>query len=294
MGPPPHGGGLFFTPYLLLGTILGTKGAVAAVFRIVYGALSVWILSSTSAWSQKVVYPHNVFWSKIEVVELDKDQRFGIGADLVYRRKSGLDGGSMFAEPLRTSIRPWLIYQFDENSRLSISPIGYMRTHEYLGKSEDLLRLPYTEWRTTVQYFHHLKPANHRFMHTWRYRYEARWQEQPATDSWRYFNRFRIRYRLRYTLLGDDFYQNNNIYLTASNEIGLNFGKNVVWNTFNQNRFYLGVGHRFLNKARVELRYVDRFRTRGATGFEFDHGRGLMFTLFVDQLDGLGRVRYSD
>jgi hypothetical protein len=251
---------------------------------------SIFLIKIGLSQSQKVVYPHTVLWSKIEVNQLDKKDQWGWGADLVYRRKSGFDNNNPFAEPLRISFRPWINYQFSPNARLSISPIGYMRTHEYLGKPEDFDRVPYSEWRTTIQYFHHFKPGNPRFMHTWRYRYELRWQENPTSDSWRYLNRFRIRYRLRYTFLGKDFYENNNMYAMMSNEIGINFGKNVVLNTFNQNRFYAGVGYRFWNTARVELRYVDRIRTRGATGFEFDRGRGVMFTLFIDQLKGLGKA----
>lgn len=239
--------------------------------------------------AQKVVYPHNVFWSKTEITQLDKNYQWGWGADVVYRRKSGLEDKSMFHVPLRFSVRPWVHYQFSPNARLSLSPIGYVRNHEYLAKPEDLLRPPNTEWRTTLQYFHHYKPGNPRFMHTWRYRYEMRWQEVPLQDTWRFINRFRIRYRLRYTLKGSDFYENNNIYAMVSNEIGLNFGKNVTFNTFNQNRFYAGIGYRFLNTVRAEVRYVNRIRTRGATGFEFDHGRGLMLTLYIDQLKGLGK-----
>jgi hypothetical protein len=96
-----------------------------------------------------------------------------------------------------------------------------------------------------------------------------------------------------------DFYENGTAYLMASNEIGINIGENVVWNTFNQNRLYLGVGVRFLTAVRAEVRYVDRFRTRGATGFEFDHDKGLMVCIYVDQLRRVGSkdipvVRFVD
>jgi hypothetical protein len=116
-----------------------------------------------------------------------------------------------------------------------------------------------------------------------------RWQERSGQEEYRYLNRFRFRYRIRYLINTNDFYQNNVLYLAVSNEIGLNFGKNVVYNVFNQNRFYAGIGYRFLNAARVEVRYVDRIRTRGATGFEFDHGRGLMLGIYIDQLSKLAR-----
>ncbi|WP_143090845.1 porin family protein [Thermoflexibacter ruber] len=77
--------------------------------------------------------------------------------------------------------------------------------------------------------------------------------------------------------------------------------KNVTYNTFNQNRLYVGIGYRFLNAARIEIRYVNRFRTRGAAGIEFDHGQGLMIEAYIDQISLLGvrkgkaqPVRFSD
>lgn len=273
--------------------------SIPALLTLLSSLLSLW--PSADVWSQdrKIFYPHQVFWSKTEVNQLDRNNQWGIGGDFVYRRKSGLDNNYLLSEPLRISFRPWVHYQFSPKARMSLSPIGYMHTHEYLGKPEDLERPPYHEWRTTLQFFHHQKSESGKWMHTWRYRYELRWQERPGLDEYRFFTRFRLRYRFRYMLTGSDFYADKTWYAAVSNEIGLNLGRNVVYNTFNQNRLYIGIGHRFLHAARVEVRYVDRVRTRGATGFEFDHGRGLMLGLYIDNASSLGRsdahkVLYTD
>ncbi len=256
----------------------------AAIFIFLF------VLTSFAVYAQqqKVIYPHTVFWSKTEVTEIFPSG-WGLGGDFVYRRKNEMNKGSMFMSPLRESFRPWIHYQFSPYARFSVSPLGYMNTNEYIGKPEDYLRLPYHELRTTFQFFHHTKQLNGRIMHTWRYRYEMRWQERAGLDEYRFFHRFRFRYRIRYIINSNDFYENNILYAAVSNEIGLNFGKNVVYNIFNQNRFYAGIGYRFLNAARVEVRYIDRIRTRGATGFEFDHGRGLMLGIYIDQLSKLGK-----
>lgn len=255
-------------------------------------------IGKAEAQTGKIVYPHAAFWHKTEINQF-LDERWGVGFDLVYRRKNEMNKGSMFDHHLRTSLRPWINYQITKNSRFSLSPIGYMTTTEYVGKSSDYDRLPYHEWRTTFQLFHHHKYPNPRWMHTWRYRYELRWQENPGQSDYRFLTRFRLRYRLRFVINKPDFYQNNMLYLMASNEIGLNIGKNVLYNTFNQNRLYLGAGFRFATSARVELRYIDRIRTRGSTGIEFDHDKGFMIGIYVDQLSSLFRkneqhVRYTD
>lgn len=250
------------------------------------------------AQDKKIVYPHNVFWHKTEINEIF-DNKFGVGVDYVYRSKNEMNTGGMFDSHARTSIRPWIHYQFSKNARLSVSPLGYMYTNEYIGKLEDYDRLPFHELRTTFQFFHHYKHNNPKWMHTWRYRYELRWQEIAGTDTYRNFSRFRFRYRLRYVINRDDFYENNMLYAAVSNEIGLNIGKNVTYNTFNQNRLYVGFGYRFLDAARVELRYVNRFRTRGSTGIEFDYDQGVMLGIYIDQLSGFWKkkdqkIRYAD
>jgi hypothetical protein len=249
--------------------------------------LSIVVFHNIGQAQDKVTFPHSVFWSKTEVNEIFKNG-FGVGADFVYRRKNELGQGSMFDARLRESFRPWVHYQFSPYARFSFSPIGYMYTHEYVSNEEDLDRAPYHELRTTFQFFHHHKQLKGKLMHTWRYRYEMRWQEISGSSDYRYFNRFRFRYRIRYVINGNDFYANNTFYLAVSDEIGLNFGKNVYLNTFNQNRLYIGAGMRFFNGARVELRYVNRIRTRGATGYEFDNGQGFMIGIYIDQISVLG------
>lgn len=248
--------------------------------------------------AQKTVYNHRVFWHKTEFNQIFKNH-FGVGGDFVLRTKNELGQGNMFSSPLRESFRPWVHYQFSEYARLSVSPVGIMHTNEYIGKVEDYARLDYKEWRTTFQFFHHKKQWQGRIIHTWRYRYELRWQEQPANDDFRFFTRFRFRYRIRILMNNKTFYENYVAYAAISNELGINVGKNVVLNIFNQNRLYVGFGTRVLNSLRVELRYVDRFRTRGATGYEFDHGRGFMVGIYIDQLSDLGKrsipqVRFWD
>ncbi len=258
------------------------------------------LLMTNASFSQnrKQIYHHAIFWSKTEFNHIFNN-KFGLGADVVLRSKSELNSANMFKAPNRESFRLWVHYQFSENARLSISPFGIMHTTEYVGKPSDYDRPDYLEWRSTIQFYHHLKQWKGRIMHTWRYRYEFRWQEQPLTDTYRFFMRARFRYRIRIMLNNKAFYDNYVVYASISNEIGLNLGRNVVWNTFNQNRFYAGVGVRVLNAMRFELRYVDRFRTRGGTGYEFDNGHGFMIGIYIDQLGDLGkkdvlRVRYWD
>jgi hypothetical protein len=242
-------------------------------------------LSEVLAQAGKTKYHHAEFWTKTEINQIF-DNNWGVGIDYVHRTRNAMGEGSMFDYTLRQSVRPWIHYQFSPLARFSISPLGYMYTSDYVGKPSDFNRDPYHEWRTTFQYFNHIKQVGGKVMHTFRYRYELRWQYQPLEEDYRYFNRFRFRYRIRYCLNTDNFYENNTIYTAISNEIGINIGKNVTY-PFNQNRLYVGAGYRFMNALRFEVRYLDRIRTRGSAGFEFDYGKGMMVSFYVDQLSGI-------
>lgn len=270
---------------------------MAAALGVVSGAAA--RIVEGQAPTSKQVFDHRIAWSKLEINDFGDAGTWGWGIDGIVRRKSIPGDGSVIAAPLRESVRPWVHYQFGPYARLSVSPLGYFNTNEYAATPAELERPSYRELRSTVQFFHHAKQLDGRLMHTWRYRYELRFQERAGLDDWRRFDRFRFRYRARFALNGNDFYENGVIYAMVSNEIGLNIGRQVVWNTFNQNRVYAGLGMRFANSARAELRYVDQFRTRGATGFQFDHGRGVMLAMYVDQWRTLGSrdnpvVRFFD
>lgn len=250
------------------------------------------------AQTEKVFYDHFVFWNKNEFTQIFENSKFGTGIDLIHRRGSSVHSNSPFEVPLRSSIRPWIHYQFGPDARLSVSPFSYHTTSPYRAIEEDYLSPSNYEFRNTIQFFHHLKQLDGRVMHTWRYRLAFRYRKTDGIDDWSTTARFRFRYRIRYMLNAPDFYTQRVLYLAGSAEIGLNMGKSVVFNTFNQNRIYAGIGLRFLNAMRVELRYVDRVRARGS-GFQFDHARGIMIALNIDQISYVGKrytqpIKYAD
>ena len=258
------------------------------------------ILGSLQVFSQdeKIFYNNGIFWNKNEFAQFFEDKPYGIGLDVIHRRGTTFENNNPLERHLRTSVRPWFHYQFSPDARLSVSPIGYFSTNEYEAMPFDVGRPSSFELRSTIQFFHHHKQMAGKIMHTWRYRLEFRNRQTEGSDEFVNFARFRFRYRFRYIINAPDFYTQGMWYTNVSCEIGLNMGAPVVYNTFNQNRIYFGVGKRIFNSARLELRYVDRVRTRG-TGYEFDRGRGVMLALNVDQISILGRkytqpVRYAD
>ena len=256
------------------------------------------IYTPASSQDEMVFNKHHVFWNKNEFTQIFDDKNYGVGIDVIHRRGSNIHTNSPFEIPFRSSVRPWFHWQFGPDARLSFSPISLHTTRPYRAYEEDYWSPSNYELRNTLQFFHHQKQLDGRLMHTWRYRLAFRHRKVENQEDWVNFARFRMRYRIRYMLNAPDFYTQRVLYTAASAEVGLNMGKPVVQNTFNQNRIYVGIGYRFLNAMRVELRYVDRVRSR-SNGFEFDHGRGVMIALNIDQITYVGKrytqpIKYAD
>jgi hypothetical protein len=254
-------------------------------------------LIQTIAQPLKITHPHVAFWSKTEIAEIFEN-KWGIGTDVIFRSNSTYTNFQPFAKPHRFSFRPWAHYQPSKEIRLSISPIAYFWTDEYIANEGDLGRSPYHELRTTFQIVHHHKMMGEKFTHTFRHWYEVRYRNPFSVDDFFGFTRYRVRYRLRYLINKDYYSEKGLIYTYISNEVMVNYGQNIVFNMFSQNRIQLAAGYRINNATRIELRYMNRYRSR-PVGNVFDNTHAIFFGLFVDQLSNLLKkdvrpVRYFD
>lgn len=88
---------------------------------------------------------------------------------------------------------------------------------------------------------------------------------QGLTTGTTFFWRFRYRLQGEYT-----FWRKEKRYLKAIvyDEIMINAGKNTVYNSFDQNRVYVGLQYGISSDVAVELGYMNSFQQR-ATGIEY-------------------------
>jgi hypothetical protein len=89
-------------------------------------------------------------------------------------------------------------------------------------------------------------------------------------------------WRFRYRLQGDyTFWKKEKQYLKAviSDEIMFNFGKTIVKNTFDQNRFYAAVQYGINRNLAFELGYLNSFQRR-ANGIDFFNRDIIRFSIF--------------
>jgi hypothetical protein len=97
-----------------------------------------------------------------------------------------------------------------------------------------------------------------------RVRMEQRWLEKVGSGAeagehlgWTFSNR--ARYNLKATMApGGGAPKDGKPYLFASDEVFLNFGRNIQYNIFDQNRVIGGVGFRFSKMLSAELSYLNQ------------------------------------
>lgn len=119
---------------------------------------------------------------------------------------------------------------------------------------------------------------------THRYRLEQRWLGRVAPEdgeervqNWVRTNRFR--YRIQGTLpLEGKTLDDGEFYVTANDEVFLNWGANVQYNVFDQNRIVFAVGRRFSEKLRVEIGYLDQLIEK-ANGRQLERNHTLLLSI---------------
>jgi hypothetical protein len=101
-----------------------------------------------------------------------------------------------------------------------------------------------------------------------RFRIEERWQQKiesgEKTDQYKYST------RLRY-LLGADIplFKNPTLpELSVSDEILLQFGKDIVYNTFDQNRLFIGIKQKLSDTWCYELGYLMQYE-QNSSGYQY-------------------------
>jgi hypothetical protein len=127
-----------------------------------------------------------------------------------------------------------------------------------------------------------LKGAEGRVALTHRYRLEQRWVTHPGAADATHTNR--IRYQVKAVLpLAGKTVAANTPYLSASEEVMVNFGRQVARNVFDQNRAALALGYKFSSAAALEAGYLHQLAAqRNGRIFEYNHILNISYIYNLD------------
>ncbi len=201
---------------------------------------------------------YNTWWNYVGDHPLF-GSKWGVHLEVQNRRE---DWGDEWQQLL---IRPGINYTLSPSISFSAG-YAYVKTYPY----GDLpVANEFDEHRAWEQVTYKMKLLGLEWQH--RFRLEQRWiEEQNAsgnTKNWRGENRFRYLLRTNIPLT-----RNQKTYLALWDEIFLNFGGNIDKNHFDQNRAFIGIGHKITPTTRIEIGFMEQtIQRRGGDKWEANH-----------------------
>lgn len=201
-------------------------------------------------------YENVQFWTSVNG-SWRLSQRWGLVSDFHLRRDNFISDPSFYF--LRLGAAYWINDQFSLVGGLAGL---WLATDTDLGTKYALERRTYQQilWRAKINKTTFLQ----------RIRIEQRWHQVLNTqngelDRVRYSNRFRFLFSA-----ATQIFENPNAPRpTLSNEILFHVGEEIVFNTFDQNRLFLGFNQRLNKNWTVDYGYMMVYQQR-YSGFEYD------------------------
>jgi hypothetical protein len=176
--------------------------------------------------------------------------KFGFWVDVHYRQTDDFIG-----RPFQFLFRPALTYFIKDNLRVNV---GYCLVQHFPAKGLNTTRTEHRPWQqiwwnqkypglTTLQWL----------------RLEQRFNQKVANDEIQdgYNYNFRVRYNFSFfiPLKGKEMTAKTP-FAAIINEVFLNFGDRIVYNTFDQNRFFAGFGYQFTSHVNAQLGYMNIYQ----------------------------------
>lgn len=204
---------------------------------------------SQAALSKSYAYNNNVWLSYNG--DFKTSEKWGFHLDGSWRRND------FFTKPQQSLIRTGINYYFNTQFFASAG-YCFVENAPYGGFPA---KASFSENRFWEQI--QIRTQLQRFEWVSRCRLEQRFSKTPILNDANiyaagpaiYTNRFRVQNRFSLPLKGKSIVDKT-YYLTAFNEVLVNFGKNVAANILDQNRVYFAVGNKIPKLGRLEIAYL--------------------------------------
>lgn len=234
-------------------------------------ATTIWLCLSTNVAAQtpaKTVHQREQTWIGY-FNQTRLTNKFGFWLDVHYRQTDHFTD-----RPFQVIVRPAVTYFIKDNLRFNL---GYAYVNHFPAKGLNSSRPEHRIWQqiwwnqkytglTTLQWL----------------RLEERYNRKIANDILQ--DGYNVTYRLRYNfaffipLKGKELAARTP-FLAVMDEVFLNLGKKVVYNTFDQNRFFIGAGYQFSSHLNAQLGYMNVFQ-QNAAGNDYFSTHTIRFFVF--------------
>jgi hypothetical protein len=242
-------------------------------FRIVMFVVLFPLMGIGQVQNEKVIYEKTQsMFSLNNVITFDK--HWGVLADLHMRRDDFVNNDSFYM------VRGALAYITESKKVLAL---GY--GHMWSAPSNP-------DWNTysNEDFMYQMFDFNSKIGNVSilnRFRNEQRWQQVIVNDAWTGDKVFsdRVRYLVSFNI--PIFKKKNLPSLVISDEIFVQFGKNVVYNTFDQNWFFVGIKQSITPKLSFDFGYMNVYQQK-KSGYQYDMDHTLrLFFYYKNDVNSL-------
>ncbi len=179
-------------------------------------------------------------------------KRIGFWMDVQARTKDNLvDSLVTFV------IRPGITYYITDNTRITA---GYAFMNHFPADNAGNISQPEHRFWQQFQWTNNYPKARL----TQRFRLEERFRRNfisPDELADDYFFNYRMRYNMAFQFpLTGQAYKKGSLSAFMSDEIMINFGKQIVYNYFDQNRFLIGLNYYLNDNNTIFLGYMNQFQ----------------------------------
>jgi hypothetical protein len=184
--------------------------------------------------------------------------RFGLWLDVHYRQTDHFTD-----RPFQLLFRPAVTYFIKDNLRFNV---GYAFVNHFPARGLDTSRPEHRAWQQI--WWNQKYPG----LSTLQWlRLEERFNRKIANDE--LLDGYNFNYRIRYNMsffipLKGKEIMARTPFAVVMNEVFLNFGGKIVYNTFDQNRFFAGIGYQFTPHLNAHLGYMNVYQQEASgTGY---------------------------
>jgi hypothetical protein len=228
---------------------MSPRFASFAVFAV---GLSVLILTCTAACAQtkQTTSVQQVWLGYFNQTRFNN--KWGLWADLHLRTKE-----EFFTNFSQAIIRLGLTYYITDEAKLTA---GYAFVNHFPADNHKAVSQP--EHRLWQQIQWHTRYNKIRLMQ-W-FRLEERWRRKIENDS-ELADGYNFNFRIRYNFfsqfpLSKNRFQPKTLSFVVNDEVHVNFGKQIVNNYFDQNRFFLGFNYHVNKHDNLQFGYMNVFQ----------------------------------
>jgi hypothetical protein len=176
--------------------------------------------------------------------------KWGMWLEVQYRLTD-----NFIDRPFQFLFRPALTYFIKDNVRLNF---GYAFINHYPGQGLNTSRAEHRPWQQLTWNQKYTGLATLQWI-----RLEQRFNEKVVSDVKQegYNYNFRVRYNYSFfiPLKGKEMAPKTP-FLAIIDEVFLNFGDRITYNTFDQNRFFAGLGYQFTAHLNAQFGYMNIFQ----------------------------------